>query len=65
VRAFASKDVDPGDTLGYGSEDKPRSKEALATGIILSSAALTNDQEAARVWSGTHLYGRDHDRSEG
>ena len=24
--------VDPGNTLGYGSEDKPRAKEALAMG---------------------------------
>ena len=30
---FRLKDVDPGDTLGHGSEDKPRAKEALAVGI--------------------------------
>jgi PPK2 family polyphosphate:nucleotide phosphotransferase len=30
---FRLKDVDPGDTLGLGSEAKPRAKEALATGI--------------------------------
>ena len=30
---FRLKDIDPSDTLGYGSEDKPRSKEVLATGI--------------------------------
>jgi len=30
---FRLKDVDPGDTLGLGSEDKPRAKEALATGV--------------------------------
>jgi PPK2 family polyphosphate:nucleotide phosphotransferase len=30
---FRLRDIDPGDTLGYGSEDKPRSKEALARGI--------------------------------
>ncbi len=30
---FRLKDIDPGDTLGHGSEDKPRSKEALAIGI--------------------------------
>ncbi len=30
---FRLKDVDPGDTLTYGSEDKPRAKEALAMGI--------------------------------
>src|SRR6266853_1208973 len=32
-RHFRLKDVDPGDTLGYGDEAKPRAKEALATGI--------------------------------
>src|SRR5437763_2825765 len=30
---FRLKDVDPGDTLGIGSEDKARAKEALQTGI--------------------------------
>ena len=30
---FRLKDVDPGDTLGLKSEDKPRAKEALATGV--------------------------------
>jgi PPK2 family polyphosphate:nucleotide phosphotransferase len=30
---FRLKDVDPGDTLDVGSEDKPRAKEALAMGI--------------------------------
>jgi PPK2 family polyphosphate:nucleotide phosphotransferase len=30
---FRLKDVDPGDTLGFKSEAKPRAKEALATGI--------------------------------
>ena len=28
---FRLKDVDPGDTLGSKSEDKPRAKEALAS----------------------------------
>jgi PPK2 family polyphosphate:nucleotide phosphotransferase len=32
-RHFRLRDVDPGDTLGYGDEEKPRAKEALATGI--------------------------------
>jgi PPK2 family polyphosphate:nucleotide phosphotransferase len=32
-RRFRLKDFDPGETLGYGSEDKPRAKEALAMGI--------------------------------
>ena len=30
---FRLKDVDPGDTLGLKSEDKPRAKEALANGV--------------------------------
>ena len=30
---FRLKDVDPGETLGIGSEDKSRAKEALATGV--------------------------------
>ncbi len=32
-KAFRLKDIDPDDTLGYGSEDKPRAKEALAIGV--------------------------------
>jgi len=32
-RGFRLKAVDPGDTLQFGSEDKPRAKEALAVGI--------------------------------
>ena len=32
---FRLKDIDPGDTLEFTSEDKPRSKEALATGVAL------------------------------
>src|SRR6185369_6094323 len=32
-KKFRLKKVDPGDTLGYGDEDKPRAKEALAMGI--------------------------------
>ena len=30
---FRLKDIDPGDTLDFGSEDKPGAKEALAMGI--------------------------------
>src|SRR5215475_13991199 len=30
---FRLDSIDPGETLGFGSEDKPRAKEALATGI--------------------------------
>jgi PPK2 family polyphosphate:nucleotide phosphotransferase len=32
-RRFRLKDIDPGDTLDLKSEDKPRAKEALATGV--------------------------------
>ena len=32
-KKFRMKDVDPGDTLGYKSEDHPRAKEALAMGV--------------------------------
>jgi PPK2 family polyphosphate:nucleotide phosphotransferase len=31
--AFRLRNIDPGDTLGLGSEDKPRAKEALAAGV--------------------------------
>jgi PPK2 family polyphosphate:nucleotide phosphotransferase len=31
--SFRLKDIDPGETLEFTSEDKPRAKEALATGI--------------------------------
>ena len=30
---FRLKDVDPGDTLEFTCEDKPRAKEALAIGV--------------------------------
>lgn len=30
---FRLKDYDPSDTLGFGAEDKPRAKEALAIGV--------------------------------
>jgi PPK2 family polyphosphate:nucleotide phosphotransferase len=32
-RHFRLKDVDPGDTLDLGSEDKPRAKDALVAGV--------------------------------
>jgi PPK2 family polyphosphate:nucleotide phosphotransferase len=32
-KKFRLKDFDPGDTLEFGSEDKPRAKQALASGI--------------------------------
>jgi polyphosphate kinase 2 (PPK2 family) len=31
--SFRLKDIDPGDTLDFTSEDKPRAKEALAMGV--------------------------------
>ena len=40
-RGFRLRDVDPGETLGLTSEDKPRAKEALATGV----AALAEQQD--------------------
>jgi PPK2 family polyphosphate:nucleotide phosphotransferase len=44
-RGFRLKDVDPGDTAGIGSEDKPRAKEALQIGI----RALAELQD--RLWA--------------
>jgi len=32
-KGFRLKDINPGDTLGLKSEDKPRAQEALATGV--------------------------------
>jgi PPK2 family polyphosphate:nucleotide phosphotransferase len=32
-KRFRLRDIDPGDTLEFGSEDKPRAKQALAMGI--------------------------------
>ena len=40
-KRFRLARIDPGDTLHLGSEDKPRAKEALATGI----EALTQLQD--------------------
>jgi PPK2 family polyphosphate:nucleotide phosphotransferase len=34
-RKFRLKDYDPGDTMGYGSESKPRAKELLQRGVAL------------------------------
>jgi PPK2 family polyphosphate:nucleotide phosphotransferase len=33
-KKFHLKDIDPGELLGFTSEDKPRAKEALAMGIV-------------------------------
>src|SRR5437763_5145116 len=46
-KKFRLKDVDPGDTGEHTSEDKPRAKEALQTGL----GALTELQDM--------LYGQD------
>jgi PPK2 family polyphosphate:nucleotide phosphotransferase len=40
-KSFRLKDIDPGDTLDLGSEDKPRVKEALVMGI----EAMSNLQD--------------------
>jgi len=40
-KGFRLSRFDPGDTLGFSSEDKPRAREALANGV----AALTDLQE--------------------
>jgi PPK2 family polyphosphate:nucleotide phosphotransferase len=45
---FRLKDIDPGDTLGLKSEDKPRAKDALVTGV----EALAHLQDM--------LYAQDH-----
>jgi len=46
---FRLKDFDPGDTLDFGSEDKPRAKEALANGI-LALAELQDKLYAQDRW---------------
>jgi PPK2 family polyphosphate:nucleotide phosphotransferase len=48
-KGFRLKKVDPGDTLEYGSEDKPRAKEALANGIR-ALAALQDMLYAQDRW---------------
>ncbi len=47
---FRLKDVDPGDTAGLGSEDKPRAKEALASGVE-ALAALQDMLYAQDRWA--------------
>lgn len=47
---FKMKDVDPDDTAGLGSEDKPRAKEALQTGIE-ALATLQDMLYAEDRWS--------------
>jgi PPK2 family polyphosphate:nucleotide phosphotransferase len=47
---FRLKDIDPGDTLGYKSEDKPRAKEALAMGVQIL-AELQDKLYAQDKWA--------------
>jgi len=47
---FRLKDVDPRDTLRFTSEDKPRSKEALANGVA-ALAALQDKLYAQDRWA--------------
>jgi PPK2 family polyphosphate:nucleotide phosphotransferase len=47
---FRLEDVDPQDTLGFKSEDKPRAKEALATGVE-ALAELQNMLYAQDRWA--------------
>jgi PPK2 family polyphosphate:nucleotide phosphotransferase len=49
-KEFRLKDVDPGDTLDLTSEDKPRAKEALATGVE-ALAALQDMLYAQDKWA--------------
>ncbi len=47
---FRLKDVDPNDTLGFKEEDKPRAKEALASGIT-ALAELQDKLYAQDKWA--------------
>ena len=47
---FRLKDVDPGDTLRFKSEDKPKAKEALAMGVE-AMAALQDKLYAQDKWA--------------
>lgn len=49
-RKFRLKDYDPGDTLGFGSADKPRAREALAAGIA-ALAELQDRLYASDSWA--------------
>ena len=49
-RDFHLQDIDPGDTLGLGSADKPRAREALATGVA-ALAELQNMLYAQDRWA--------------
>ena len=49
-RGFRLKDVDPGDTLGIGEENKPKAKEALAMGVT-ALAELQDKLYAQDRWA--------------
>lgn len=49
-KSFRLADVDPGDTLGFGSEAKPRAKQALANGVELL-AELQDKLYAQDKWA--------------
>jgi PPK2 family polyphosphate:nucleotide phosphotransferase len=46
---FRLKDFDPGETLGFGSEDKPRAKELLGMGVQVL-AELQDKLYACKKW---------------
>lgn len=48
--SFSLKDIDPGDTLDLSAEDRPRAKEALATGVE-ALAALQDMLYAQARWA--------------
>ena len=48
--SFRLKDIDPGDTLDFTAEDKPRAKEALAMGVSVL-AELQNMLYAQDQWA--------------
>jgi hypothetical protein len=43
--SFRLKDIDPGDTLEFTSENKPRAKEALAMGVDLLSRIFASSKK--------------------
>ncbi|HSR91511.1 MAG TPA: hypothetical protein VLK88_09405, partial [Gemmatimonadales bacterium] len=49
-KKFRLDDFDPGETLGLGSEDRPRAKEALAAGVA-ALAELQGMLYAQDRWS--------------
>src|SRR5437667_9862096 len=50
-KGFRLKDVDPGDTLEFTKEaDKPRAKEALATGLVSRTSATSSNTWQGMAW---------------